>query len=177
MGPALTLFLLPMYGLLILVLMSFVQQLGGTGFFLVGSILLFTGPILALRPCWELVGPLTAEQVKGPLARYRMRAGLVTGLGLLCVFIGLLTTKLFGYALVGTGEGSLMGIGDVLLLVVWFLAMLHTYTIVSADALLEVMTRADALRERADASKQFADDTATLARLEAAVGTPVGPPA
>lgn len=171
MGAVLATFLAPMYALLLLVLLTFFQQLGGSGFFLLGALLLFAGPLLAMRPGWALVGPLTPEEASGPMRRYRLVSRLCTLGGLASIGIGVCTTRIFDTPIVGWSD-ALVGPLDLLLLAVWFLAMLGAYTVVSADALLEGMTKADALAGRAQASAQFASDSETLARLEAAVGAP-----
>jgi hypothetical protein len=176
MGAVVATFLAPIYALLLLVLLTFFQQVGGSGLLLVGALLLFAGPLLAMRPGWQLVGPLTAEAAVEPMRRYRLfsRASTFGGLGL--VVIGLFTMRIFTIRVAGTGD-AIVGLDDMFFLVAWFVTTLGAYTIVSADALLEGMTKADAVAARARESAQFAADTATLARLEAAIGEPSSPPA
>jgi hypothetical protein len=169
MGAGVATFLAPIYALLLLVLLTFFQQVGGSGLLLAGALLLFAGPLLAMRPGWELVGPLTPEEAAGPMRRYRLFSRVSTFGGLGLILIGLFTMRIFTLRIVGTGE-AMLGLDDLFFLAAWFVTTLGAYTIVSADALIEGMTKADLLAARARDSAQFAQDSATLARLEAAVG-------
>jgi hypothetical protein len=119
------------------------------------------------------VGPLTREEVGPRVAAYRNATRWVTGAGMALILVAMFTTKIFGTRLVGYGDVLFM-VHGLLLMVVWFFAMLTTFTVVSADALLQAMSRGDALRAAADASDQARRDTASVGDLEAALGGPPG---
>lgn len=176
MGAVVALALGPIYALLLLVLMTFVQQLGGSVLFFLGSMLVFSAPLLTFRPTWALVPAQSAAEAAPHLVQLRRLGRLAMGCGLGLVVLGLLTTKVFGKRLLGIGD-SLMDPLDLLLFLSWFVAMYSTYTVVSADALLQAMRLADRVRDESLASAQFAADGAVLARLDGAVGLAAAPPA
>lgn len=171
MGAVVALSLGPIYALLLLVLMTFVQQAASSALFFIGALLLFTGPLLTFRRTWELVRPMSAEELAPRMARLRALARVSTWGGLGLLMLGLFTTKVFGHRLLGIGDG-IIGLGDVALFAAWFLAMLTTYTVVSADGLLQTMRLAEQIRKDSEASAQFAADGAVLNRLEGAISLP-----
>lgn len=168
MGAVVALSLGPIYALLLLVLMTFVQQAASSALFFIGALLLFTGPLLTFRRTWDLVRPMSAEELAPRMARLRALARVSTWGGLGLLVLGLFTTKVFGHRLLGIGDG-IIGLGDVAHFAAWFLAMLTTYTVVSADGLLQTMRLAEQIRQDSLASAQFAADGAVLERLEGAV--------
>lgn len=169
MGAVLTALLAPIYAVLIIVLMTTFQQVGSSAWFLVGTLLLCLAPLASARGAWALVPPLTPDEATQRLHLGRGLPRFLSFAGLALLLVGLFQVKFFGVALAG-GSDAMLHWFRLVVMGVWFVAMLSTYTVVSADALLGGMALSDQVRAAAVASPQFAADTSRLAVLEAAVG-------
>jgi hypothetical protein len=168
MGSVVTLALGPIYALLLLVICTSVQQLSDNVVILFGALALLSTPIVTFRAAWAMVPPCTREQAAERFARYRKLARWPTLIGLILVGIGLFTTKIFGFQLIGYGN-ALIKVHALVLMAVWFFAMLTTYTVVSADALLQAMHIADQQTTSWHGSPDLKRDIHVVADMEASL--------
>jgi hypothetical protein len=178
LGPVVLLVLAPIYALFLLVACTVLQQVGNNILFLFGSLLLLASPVVSFKAAWALVPPCTKGEAGERVTRYRLLARWPAFCGLGLLVIGLLSAKLFGFRFVGYGN-AFLEVHRLLLMAVWFFAMLTTYTVVSCDVLLQGMRTADEMRERAEASPEFQRDTQALRDFQVALmdlGPSVPPP-
>ncbi len=156
-GPLVAAGLAPIYAVFFVVVFGQVLQLSGSAAMSFGILSVAAAPLVYVWRGRTLAQPLSPEDARGWTAAVRNHSRILSALGLLLVFIGLFETRMFGVSLLGwSSDSALFSAISLTDLLLWFVAMLTTYTVVATDGLLMLMHTS--AKEWAEAKGRRADD-------------------
>lgn len=162
----------PFYALLIIVVLSLVQQTIGSMVSLAGALCIVTGLIMFSRGMWALARPMDHGEAKPVVAGLRRRLLIVMGIGLVLLCVPVFTTRVFGKTLIGVGDDAMFQPWDLIGLVLWFMTMTLSYSVVACDSLIRTMREMDEQTESRRSSDHYTSEVPLVEALDALLINP-----